>query len=85
MVPYGARYNWQHCILHAFEQFGALYMPNSDANIRPAGRDSSSEPAIYCSITYCSSKTKTNSNYLLLKYVVTVVFIYTTEKKQVLS
>ena len=27
---YSAQYHRQHCILHAFEQFGALYMHNHD-------------------------------------------------------
>ena len=29
-VLYGAQYHRQHCKLHAFEQFGALYMHNHD-------------------------------------------------------
>ena len=27
---YSAQYHWQHCKLHAFEQFGALYMHRHD-------------------------------------------------------
>ena len=27
---YSAQYHKQHCTLHAFEQFGALYMHNQD-------------------------------------------------------
>ena len=30
MVLYSAQYHRQHCTLHAFEQFGALYMHNHD-------------------------------------------------------
>ena len=30
MVLYSAHYHRQHCTLHAFEQFGALYMRNHD-------------------------------------------------------
>ena len=30
MVLYSAQYHRQHCKLHAFEQFGALYMHNHD-------------------------------------------------------
>ena len=29
-VLYSPQYHRQHCILHAFEQFGALYMHNYD-------------------------------------------------------
>ena len=29
-IRYSAQYHRQHCTLHAFEQFGALYMPNHD-------------------------------------------------------
>ena len=29
-VLYNAQYHGQHCTLHAFEQFGALYMHNQD-------------------------------------------------------
>ena len=29
-VLYSAQYHRQHCTLHAFEQFGALYMHNHD-------------------------------------------------------
>ena len=29
-VLYSAQYHRQHCTLHAFEQFGALYMHNQD-------------------------------------------------------
>ena len=29
-VLYSTQYHRQHCTLHAFEQFGALYMPNHD-------------------------------------------------------
>ena len=29
-VFYSAQYHMQHCTLHAFEQFGALYMHNHD-------------------------------------------------------
>ena len=33
-VLYSAQYHRQHCTLHAFEQFGALYMHNHDDKYR---------------------------------------------------
>ena len=37
MVLYSAQYHRQHCTLHAFKQFGALYMHNHDDNLVPPG------------------------------------------------
>ena len=34
-VLYSAQYHRQHCTLHAFEQFGALYMHNHDDKYPP--------------------------------------------------
>ena len=48
VLYYSVQYNRQHCTLHSFEQFGALYMHNHDDKYPPGpDRDSNLVPPGY--------------------------------------